>query len=151
MDPTIDRSLQKLERKLFINRNPQSLSLYDRLRRVGEAVLSAIEKKYNVRPGKDTDLNQRVQHMKELIVSRIETDLGVSSRREQPLLDRIRFLFNMVDRIVLSDPEASEYEQQLHERRQKQAQGLSEDLGNCCALSRCTTATFESRQPPRGF
>ena len=128
MDPTIDRSLQKLERKLFINRNPQSLSLYDRLRRVGEAVLSAIEKKYNVRPGKDTDLNQRVQHMKELIVSRIETDLGVSSRREQPLLDRIRFLFNMVDRIVLSDPEVSEYEQQLHERRQNQAQGLSEDL-----------------------
>ena len=128
MDPTIDRSLQKLERRLFITRNPQSLSLYDRLRRVGEAVLSAIEKKYNVRPGKDTDLNQRVQHMKELIVSRIETELGVSSRPEQPLLDRIRFLFNMVDRIVLSDPQGSEYEQQLPERRQKQAQGLYEDL-----------------------
>ena len=127
MDPTIDRSLQKLEHKL-VGPNPRPLSLYDRLRRVGEAVLSAIEKKYNVLPGKDADLNQRVQFMKELIVSRIETELGVSPRRGQPLLDRIRFLFNMVDRIVFSDIGSSDYEQQLNERRQKQAQGLYEDL-----------------------
>ena len=127
MDPTIDRSLQKLERKL-VGPNPRPLSLYDRLRRVGEAVLSAIEKKYNVLPGKDADLNQRVQFMKELIVSRIETELGVSPRPEQPLLDRIRFLLNMVDRIVFSDIGSSDYEQQLNERRQKQAQGLYENL-----------------------
>ena len=66
--------------------------------------------------------------VKELIVSRIETALGLPSRPEQPMLERIRVLLNTVERIVFSQSEGSEYEQQLHQQRQQQARGLYDDL-----------------------
>jgi len=49
-------------------------------------------------------------------------------RPEQPLLDRIRDLFNAVDQIVYSEAEGPEYERQLHHRRQEAARGLYDDL-----------------------
>ncbi|MFQ5930290.1 MAG: 1-acyl-sn-glycerol-3-phosphate acyltransferase [Acidobacteriota bacterium] len=124
----IDSTLQRLERTLFSTENPQSLMLYERLRRVGEVVLNTIEREYNIRPAKGAGLNERVQHMKELIVSRVAAALGISLRSEQPLLDRIRDLFNAVDRITYSEAEGSEYERQLHHYRQEKAQGLYDDL-----------------------
>ena len=127
MGPEIDGALRHLEHRLFSTLNPR-LTPYERLRRVGEAVLSANEKKHNVRPRPDADLNERVQYIKELIVSRIEMALGLSSRPQQPMLERIRVLLNTVERIVFSQSEGSEYEQQLHQQRQQQARGLYDDL-----------------------
>ena len=124
----IDRSLQQLERKLFSALTLHPSTLYDRLRRVGEAVLSANEKEYNVRPREGAGLNERVQQMKELITARVEAALRVSPRPEQPLLERTRNLFNSLDRIVYSEPEAPEYERQLHHRRQQEIRMLYDDL-----------------------
>lgn len=124
----IDRSLRRLELKLFSSQNSESLILYDRLRRVGEVVLNANEKAYNIRPAKGASINERVQHMKELIVSRVATALGKSLRPEQPLLDRIRDLFNAVDRIVYSEAEGPDYELGLHHDRQEAARRLYDDL-----------------------
>ena len=128
MSLEIDRSLRRLELKLFSIQNSESLTLYDRLRRVGEVVLNANEKAYNIRPAKGAGFNERVQQIKELIVSRVATALGISLRPEQPLLDRIRDLFNTADRIVYSEAEGPEYERELHHDRQEAARGLYDDL-----------------------
>ena len=128
MSQEIDRSLERLERKLLAAVNSPPLSRYDRLRRVGEAVLVANEKKYGIQPQAETDLEERVQQIRERILSRIEATLGLPSRPGQPLLARIRDLLNAVERIVLSDAEGAGYEQQLHHELQQQARGLYEDL-----------------------
>lgn len=128
MNQEIDRSLERLESKLLPAANPSPLSRYDRLRRVGEAVLVANERKYGIQSRVGDGLEERVQRIKELILSRIEATLGLPSRREQPLLARIRDLLNAVERIVLSEAEESEYEQQLRHELQQQARGLYEDL-----------------------
>ncbi|HEU4342510.1 MAG TPA: 1-acyl-sn-glycerol-3-phosphate acyltransferase [Candidatus Binatia bacterium] len=124
----IDNTLQHFEHTLFSTATPPSLTLYERLRRVGEVVLDTNEREYNIRPAKGAKLNERVQHMKELIVSRVAAALGISQRSEQPLLDRIRDLFNAVDRITYSEAAGSEYERQLHRDRQEKARGLYDDL-----------------------
>jgi 1-acyl-sn-glycerol-3-phosphate acyltransferase len=128
MHEEIDRSLRRLERKLFSPSNPKPLTLFDRLRRVGEAVLSANEKANNVRPPREATLNERIQRMKELIVSRVAGTLGVSPHPDRSLLDRIRELFNAIDQIVYSEPEGTEYDRQLHSHRQQKVRELYNDL-----------------------
>jgi len=122
----IASSLLRLERKLFLP--PQTLTLYDRLRRVGEMVLTANERGYNVRPREGASLEERIQHIKELIISHAAMVLSVSLRPEQPLLDRIRTLLNAVDHIIYSEPEGTDYERQLHHHRQQEAQTLYDEL-----------------------
>lgn len=131
MRKEIARALSRLERKLGLPSPPLDLhpfSLYERLRRVGEAVLAIAEKEYGVRPPKDATLNDRVQRMKEHIVNRVATVLGVTFRPDQPLIDKVRVLFNTVDRIVYDEPKGSEYERQLHRQRQEEVKALYDDL-----------------------
>jgi 1-acyl-sn-glycerol-3-phosphate acyltransferase len=125
----IDRSLRRLECGLLATSKPQPLNLYERLRRVGEAVVSANEKEYNVRPRKGASLDERIQDVKEQIVSRVSAALGVSLRSEQPLLGRIRHLLNTIDQIICGEPEGRDYESQLHQRRQQEVRMLYRDLG----------------------
>jgi hypothetical protein len=125
----IDRSLRRLERRLLPTSNAQPLSLYKRLRSVGEAVVSANEKEYNVHPRKGATLDERIQHVKEQIVSRVAAALDVSPRPEQPLLDRIRYLLNVVDQIVCCQFEGQDYKSQLHHRHQEEVRMLYDDLG----------------------
>lgn len=124
----IDRSFELLERKLFLPPGPQPATLYDRLRRVGEAVVSANEKEHNVHPSKDASLDERIQYMKELIVSRVAAALGVSMHPDRPLLERIRELLNVVDQIVYTEAGGPEYERRLHHLRQQEVRGLYHDL-----------------------
>lgn len=123
----IDRALHRLERKLKLQ--PQrNTTLYDRLRRVGIAVIEGAEKAYGVRPQRDASLNDRIQTMKEMFVQRVASALGVTLRPDQPLIERIRELFNAIDRIVYREPTGSDYERMLHRSRQQLAQSLYDDL-----------------------
>jgi 1-acyl-sn-glycerol-3-phosphate acyltransferase len=128
MHREIDRSLRRLERELFSDSNLQPSNLYNRLRNVGEAVLSANEREHNVRPRKEASLEERIQHMKELIVSRVASALGISPPADRPLLDRIRELLNAIDQLVYSEPEGPDYERRLHQIHQQEVQGSFDDL-----------------------
>jgi hypothetical protein len=125
----IDRSLRHLERRVLSTSDTQDMSLYNRLRRVGEAVVSANEKEYNVKPREGASLDERIQQVKEAIVSRVATSLGVSLRPDQPLLGRIRHLLNTIDEIVCHEQEGLDYQWQLHHHRQEQVRALYDDLG----------------------
>lgn len=124
----IESSLHLLENKLFAPSISKHLNLYDRLRRLGEAILGANERKFHVPPRKDADLNERIQHIKELIVSRVSKSLGVSSLPEQPLHERIRHLLNTIEQIVYSEPGSPDYVKQLLQKQQQELQVLYDDL-----------------------
>jgi 1-acyl-sn-glycerol-3-phosphate acyltransferase len=131
MRPEFDRVLARLERKLEVAAPSRDLDprvLYERLRHIGEAVLVAIEKKQGLRPAKDASLDDRVQQVKEHLVSRVAASLGVKLRSGQPLLDRVRTLFNAADRLVHDEPAGSDYERELHRRRQEEVRPLYDDL-----------------------
>ncbi len=66
--------------------------------------------------------------MKESLVSRLESQLGVKPKKQQALLDRVRVLFNTLDRVIETDPDCSEYEYQLAMERQSQVMQYYEDL-----------------------
>ena len=128
MRAEIAASLGRLESRLFKPDSPAPASLYERLRRVGEAVLTANEKIHHVAPREGDSLDDRIQRMKETIVRSLEDQLQLTPRADHNLLDRVRALFNAVDRIVYEEPEASEYERKLLGERQQAARDLYDDL-----------------------
>lgn len=128
MHDEIDASLARIESRLFATEDLDPLPRYDRLRRVGEAVLAANERVHDVTPDQASSMDDRIQHMKEHIVSRLEQQLDVKPRKGLELLDRIRTLFNTVDRIVHEEPEATDYERQLALERQQAMRNLYDDL-----------------------
>jgi 1-acyl-sn-glycerol-3-phosphate acyltransferase len=123
-----DASLARLESKLFPSDGVAPELPYERLRRIGKAVLVANERSHNVEPDEDASFDDRIQRMKETVVRRIERKLELTPRADQSLLDRTRALFNAVDRIVYEEPQASEYEQKLAGERQAAVQDLYDDL-----------------------
>ena len=126
MSQVISHALSRLERRLGISLNRQSL--YEQLRGVGESVLASAEREYGVRPKPDDNLNERIQGMKGLLVTRIATFLGIRFKEEEPLADRIRILINSIDQIVYEEPRGSEYELSLHRHRQDQVKTHNKDL-----------------------
>lgn len=128
MHEEIDASLARLESKLPIPEESQPLSRYARLRRIGEAVLVANERAQKITPSSQSDLNDRIQSLKVNVISRLEQQLGVTSSERHTLLDRIRTLFNTIDRTVYEEPPASDYEQRLAAEHQQFARSLYEDL-----------------------
>jgi 1-acyl-sn-glycerol-3-phosphate acyltransferase len=130
MHDEIDQSLGRLEAAV-LKPSPSVLparSRYDRLRHIAEAVLVANEKAQQVKVDPAANMNDRIQNLKAVVASKIERQLGIVPTDRQTLLDRIRAMFNAVDRIVHDEPPASEYEQRLALERQQMARTLYEDL-----------------------
>lgn len=128
MHDEIDASLARLESKLAIDDQSSTPSRYRRLRRIAETVVAANEKSQNFNPPPDSNLHDRAEQLKLHAISRLERQLGLTSSSKQNLLDRIRALFNAVDRIVHEDPQGSQYEQLLAAERQQAVQDHYDDL-----------------------
>ncbi|MBI2302584.1 MAG: 1-acyl-sn-glycerol-3-phosphate acyltransferase [Armatimonadetes bacterium] len=130
MSGEIDAGLARLERKLGLplDRRTDPEGLYRRLRVDGDAVLSMIERRYGIRPEEDATLEARIQSFKELVLARAAAELNVKLHPEQPVLDRVRVLFNAAERLACEAPPASDYGRALHQRRQEEVFGLYDDL-----------------------
>ena len=128
MHDEIDRSLDRLAEALFISKTATSVSRYARLRQIAEAVLVANEKAHQVKPDSACAMNDRIQNLKVQVAAKIERQLGIVPNDRQTLLDRIRSMFNAVDRIVHDEPPTSEYEQRLALERGQLARALYDDL-----------------------
>jgi 1-acyl-sn-glycerol-3-phosphate acyltransferase len=126
MSGEIEWSLSRLEERLALEAG--GASPYERLRRAGEAVLATVEKEYNVRPPENASLNDRIQNMKEHIVGSLAAELGITLHAEQPLIERVRDLFNAVDRIIYGDTVGPGYATHLHYHRQQEARGAYHSL-----------------------
>jgi 1-acyl-sn-glycerol-3-phosphate acyltransferase len=128
MTAEIEASLARLETRLFPSGGLEPLPVYERLRRVARAVLAANEKKYEVELADDMGLDDRLQYMKEYAVSRLERRLDIEPPAGEELLDRIRALFNKVDKIAVEDEAESEYVRELLWERQREATTLYDEL-----------------------
>ena len=128
MHQDIDESMTRLERKLAIPDDGSELTRYTRLQRIAETVLTAIESVQGVEPTAESPMNVRIQNLKEHALQRMEQRLEVKANAKQTVLDRVRMLFNTVDRIVSEEPTGSAYEQQLMIERQHAASENYEDL-----------------------
>ncbi len=127
MRDEIDRALARLERKVGVAKAPGA-SLYTRLRAVGETVLAVGEADYGVRPEPGATLDDRLQRIKHIIVERAALALGVPDNSERPLVDRIRSLFNEIERWSYEEIEESEYLRERRQQRQEKARVLYDDL-----------------------
>ncbi|MDA8745927.1 1-acyl-sn-glycerol-3-phosphate acyltransferase [Rubripirellula amarantea] len=121
-------SLTRIERQLALPTDNCPPDVHARLRRISEAVLAANEKAQGIKPSTDSTMDERIQHIKRLTIEKLERQLGVTPLDRQQPLDRIRALFNTVDRIVHEDPPTSPYEQQLSNERARTAGTLYEEL-----------------------
>lgn len=128
MHGEIDESLDRLEAAVGIGADRRSSSRYERLRQVAEAVLVANEKVHHVTAGADKSMDERIQNLKAHVASKIEGQLGIVPAARQGLLERVRVMFNALDRIVHDEPPSSEYEQRLAAERQQLARTLYEDV-----------------------
>jgi len=128
MEAEIDASLERLESEVFPADHKIAPERYDRLREIGYAVLTANEAKHGVESDEALAFDERIQAMKERVVRAIEEQLDIMPRADATLLDRVRALFNAVDRIVMEEPEGTPYEQKLARERQQAMRDLYDDL-----------------------
>ena len=129
MLPEIDASLARLERKLELPMRPAGSDRYARLADVGLKLLAANEKRYNMRPSTDSTVNERLDNLRELLLSRVATSLGVKPpRADQPLRDRLRDLFNALDRVADEPSEGSAYSKELAREQEQLMAGLYREL-----------------------
>jgi len=128
MHGAIDESLDRLSAAVGIAGSGKSTSRYDRLRQIAEAVLVANEKAHHVTAGPERSLDDRIQSLKSHVAAKIEGQLAIVPAERQGLLERVRVMFNALDRIVHEEPAISEYEQRLAAERQQLARTLYEDV-----------------------
>lgn len=129
MGGPILESLQRLERKLGLSGPPPGDN-YLRLRRIGDAVLTAAETAYRLPHGSAGDLNPRIDAVREKIVTRVADALAVEVESlGRTLPDRMRALTNRVNRVVVDDPDpASEYQERLLREEAERVSPLNQDL-----------------------
>lgn len=128
MSADIKASLTQLEQHLALPADECLESVHARLRRLSEAVLAANEEARGIKPAEGSTMDERIQSIKQEVIEKLESDLDVRPQDRQTQLDRIRALFNAVDRIVHDKPANSPYEQQLAEERVRIAKALYDEL-----------------------
>ena len=125
----IENALTRLEREILPPDSPASEDLYERLRRVGAAVLSTLEREYRLQAGENRSLNERIEQLREHILSQMEEFMGVTPQTTVLPRTRVRALQNLIDaEIYRETDEISAYERQIHEQRLGKFQEFYPDL-----------------------
>lgn len=123
----VDNALTALERNILppAARTPEER--YQRLRRIGIAVLKTLADEYQFKVEPNASLNEHIQGLKEQILSHAEKIMGMQS--DDDILTRIRALKNVVDAEVYKDVEQmTEYERKIHEELLQKFQQFYPDL-----------------------
>ena len=125
----IEEALARLEREILPEGSPTGEDLYGRLRGIGTAVVSTLEKEYRLKADENRSLNERIEQLREHILSQIEEFMGVAPQTAVLPRTRVRTLKNLVDaEIYRETEEISAYERQIHEQRLEKFQEFYPDL-----------------------
>ena len=123
----IDAALTALERHILPSAARTPIERYQRLRRIGIAVLSTLADEYQFKVEPTASLNEQIQGLKEQILSHAEKVMGIHS--DNDVLTRVRALKNIVDAEVYKDvDEMTEYERKIHEEHLQKFQLFYPDL-----------------------
>ena len=122
------RSLTLLEDKLDVASGRED-SLYERLRKIAEKILSAIEREYSHKPPADTSFNDRIVSLRAAILKKVSTYLEVELPDGGSQLDWIRVLRNAMDDFIYSEETSmSAYEKRIHEEKAGEIKAFYHDL-----------------------
>lgn len=123
----IDTALTNLERSILPSEERTPIERYQRLRRIGIAILSTLADEYQYKVDPTAPLNEHIQGLKEQILTHVEKILGIQS--EIDVLSRVRVLKNIVDAEVYRDiDQMTEYERKIHEEQLQKFQQFYPDL-----------------------
>lgn len=123
----IDAALTALERDILPPTSRTPVERYQRLRRIGIAVLKTLAEEYQFKVDTSASLNEQIQGLKEQILSHAERIMGIQS--DNDVLTRVRALKNLVDAEVYRDVEQmTEYERKIHEEQLQKFQQFYPDL-----------------------
>ena len=124
---TIDTALTRLEHAILPPVERTSIERYERLRRIGIAVLRTLAAEYQYKMDETVPLDVHIQKLKEQILSHAEQIMGIHT--EADVLTRVRALKNLVDAEIYKDVEQmTEYEQKIHEELLQKFQQFYPDL-----------------------
>ncbi len=123
----IDTALSELERSILPPSARTPVERYQRLRRIGIAVLSTLAEEYQYKVDPSASLNDHIQGLKEQILSHAEKIMGIQS--DNDVLTRVRALKNIVDAEVYRDiDQMTDYERKIHEEQLQKFQQFYPDL-----------------------
>lgn len=124
---TIDTALTRLEHAILPPVERTSIERYERLRRIGIAVLRTLAAEYQYKIDETVPINEHIQKLKEQILSHAEQIMGIHTQAD--VLTRVRALKNLVDAEIYKDVEhMTEYEQKIHEELLQKFQQFYPDL-----------------------
>lgn len=145
----IDTALTELERNILPPTARTPLERYERLRRIGIAILSTLADEYQFKVDATVSLDVQIHGLKEQILSHAEQIMGIYS--DADVLTRVRDLKNLVDSEIYRDiDQMTEYERKIHEELLQKFQQFYPDLErliNFIAISDGYVA--EERSPER--
>ena len=125
----IEEALARLEREILPQGSSTGEDLYGRLRRIGAAAVSTLEREYRLKVDENRSLNERIEQLREHILSQIEEFMGITPQTAVLPRTRVRALKNLVDAEIYRETEdISAYERQLHEQRLEKFQEFYPDL-----------------------
>ncbi len=106
---------------------------YQRLRRVGIAMLRSVEREYRLPTTKDdsleADLTPRLNAIKEAILDRVATAAGVALPKGETLPERMRSLIHIIETVTREEPQVSTpYDRELKRQQRERALPLLRDL-----------------------
>lgn len=147
---TIDTALTELERNILPPAARTPIERYQRLRRIGIAVLKTLADEYQFKVEGTVSLNEQIQGLKEQILSHAEKIMGIHSNND--VLARVRTLKNIVDAEVYRDvDEMTEYERKIHEELLQKFQQFYPDLNRLVNFIAITDGYVAEEHSPERY
>jgi hypothetical protein len=124
----IDNALQELERALDLAA-PGNLTAYQRLRRVGDRVLTSIERHVGVKENEGGDLDERIRIVRQKTLDRVAQRIGVEVNPNEPPADQLHLLFHQLKSWVGTlGEDHHDYDERLFRKRVQDAVPLFAEL-----------------------
>lgn len=124
----IEKSLAALEKALDLGA-PAAMTMYARLLRIGDKVLSSLERQEGLKPQPGGELNPRIQAVRTRMMERVAHAVGTAIARGQSPADQLHHLyFDLKSWVGLLPPDHSDYDERLYEQRMDIAEPLFKDL-----------------------
>ncbi len=147
---SIDMALTELERHILPPASRTPVERYQRLRRIGVAVLKTLADEYQYKVELTASLNEQIQGLKEQILSHAEKIMGIHS--DNDVLTRVRALRNLVDAEVYRDvDEMTEYERKIHEEQLQKFQQFYPDLNRLINFIAITDGYVAEEHSPERY
>lgn len=135
MRPTMRQALDNLEAFTGTPPDPNA-ELHRRVRRVGAAMLRALEREYRLPSPKneaaepEENFTPRLTAVKEAVLGRVATAAGVALPAGETVLERLHVLLHAVDVVANDTPaeSAAPYDRRLREYQKARAMTLVRDL-----------------------